>query len=401
MKKRARKGFGHRAALLAGAVLMLAGTVAAPNDAHAVICANAGAGANSGDDGAVASNTACGQDAAATGGGASAYGNLSTASGAGSSAYGLQATASGAASSAYGNLSTASGIDGSAYGALSTASGTDSSAYGIASTASGSSSSAYGVASMASGGGSSAFGLAATAVGVSSVAVGDSALAQGASSVAVGDSAQALGDGSIAIGKGAVASGSIAIGVGAVAAAGGTAVGDGASATLANSAAWGTGATATRANQQVFGTATNTYTTPGITSAASKAAQGAPTHFVTSNAAGDLAAHTPAELGLASSNDFGALQSQINRLGRRDEELADGIAIALALAQPIFQPGQTFAMRAGWGNFDGNDAVGVTVAGVIGRGYWGPTSAVVLDGGIGTGTSEGVVAGRAGITFGW
>ena len=140
---------------------------------------------------------------------------------------------------------------------------------------------------------------------------------------------------------------------------------------------------------------------PGVTSGASKAAQGAPTHIVTSNPTGDLAAHTPAELGLSTQGDVANLQGQINRLGRRDEELADGIAIALALAQPIFQPGQTFAIRAGWGNFDGNDALGVTAAGVIGRGYWGPTSAIVLDGGIGTGTSEGVVAGRAGITFGW
>jgi hypothetical protein len=225
----------------------------------------------------------------------------------------------------------------------------------------------------------------------------------------VGDSAQALGGGSIAIGKGAVASGSIAIGVGAQAALGGTAVGDGAVATGANSTAVGFGASATPHNsaafgwpsQQVFGTAANTYTMPGITSGASKAAQGAPTHIVTTNLTGDLAAHTPAELGLASTGQIGGLQQQINALGRRDEELADGIAISLALAQPIFQPGQTFAMRVGWGNFDGANAIGVSAAGVLGRGYWGPTSSVVLDGGIGTGTSEGVVAGRAGLTFGW
>jgi hypothetical protein len=39
----------------------------------------------------------------------------------------------------------------------------------------------------------------------------------------------------------------------------------------------------------MMGTVSTTYTTPGITSAASKAAQGSPTHIVTSNAGGDLA----------------------------------------------------------------------------------------------------------------
>ena len=62
---------------------------------------------------------------------------------------------------------------------------------------------------------------------------------------------------------------------------------------------------------------------------------------------------------------------------------------------------QTFAMRVGWGNFDGSNAVGFSAAGVLNRGYAGPTSSVVLDGGIGMGTNESVVAGRAGLSFGW
>ena len=82
-------------------------------------------------------------------------------------------------------------------------------------------------------------------------------------------------------------------------------------------------------------------------------------------------------------------------------ELADGIAISVALAQPLFQPGQTFAVRAGWGNFDGSNAVGVAAAGVLSEGFAGPLSAVVLDGGIGTSTNTNMVAGRAGLTFGW
>src|SRR6266508_682420 len=97
---------------------------------------------------------------------------------------------------------------------------------------------------------------------------------------------------------------------------------------------------------------------PGVTSSASKAAQGKPTHVVTSNANGDLAAYTPSELGLSTSGDVTRLQTQINRLGSRDSELTEGIATVAALAQPVLLPGQHFAMRAGWGGFDDANAVG-------------------------------------------
>jgi hypothetical protein len=132
------------------------------------------------------------------------------------------------------------------------------------------------------------------------------------------------------------------------------------------------------------------------------AAGGAPTSLVTSNSSGDLAAYTFAELGLATTGDVSNLQSQINRLGRRDKELTEGIATIASLAQPILLPGQHFAMRAGWGGYDDASAVGFSAAGVVasnllsqGRGT------LTLDGGVGFGTSEGEVAGRAGMSFGW
>jgi hypothetical protein len=152
----------------------------------------------------------------------------------------------------------------------------------------------------------------------------------------------------------------------------------------------------------MMGTGTTTYTMAGITSGASKAAQGAPTHIVTSNAGGDLAVYTAADLGLATTGDVAGLQSQVNNLGRRDKELTEGIATVASLAQPILLPGQHFAMRAGWGGYDDSSAVGFSAAGVVagnllsqGRGT------LTLDGGVGFGTSEGEVAGRAGATIGW
>jgi hypothetical protein len=96
------------------------------------------------------------------------------------------------------------------------------------------------------------------------------------------------------------------------------------------------------------------------------------------------------------------LQGQINSLARRDDKLAEGIAATVALAQPILLPGQHFAMRAGWGGYDDANAFGFSAAGVVagnllsqGRGT------LTLDGGVGFGTDEGEVAGRAGASFGW
>jgi hypothetical protein len=204
----------------------------------------------------------------------------------------------------------------------------------------------------------------------------------GDSNSALGDHAglSVTGNNNVAIGMSAgnfiQASNTVAIGTNAVAKAdGGVAIGN--------------GATASRPNQVVLGTSDYTYTMPGITSTASRAVQTGPVQLLTTDAAGNLA------------SDGGLIQSQINALGHRDRQLTDGIAIAVALAQPIFQPGQNFAVRAGWGNFDGGNAVAVTAAGVVGRGYLGPASSIVVDGGVGVSTDQGMVAGRAGLTFGW
>jgi trimeric autotransporter adhesin len=261
----------------------------------------------------------------------------------------------------------------------------------------------------------------ASGAGSSNIATGRSADASGSDSdgdddgsenIATGAGANASGDDSrnIAVGAFANASGDLAqnVAIGANAQAiggtisGSTAIGANARANFDNSGAFGAGATTTRANQQMFGTASNTYTMAGITSGASRTAQGAPTHLVTSNTGGDLAAHTFAELGLATTGDVAGLQTQINRLGRRDRELTEGIAAVAALAQPILLPGQHFAVRAGWGGYDDANAVGFSAAGVVasnllsqGRGT------LTLDGGLGFGTDEGEVAGRAGATIGW
>jgi hypothetical protein len=71
----------------------------------------------------------------------------------------------------------------------------------------------------------------------------------------------------------------------------------------------------------------SSYTMAGITSNATKAAQGAPTTIVTSNAAGDLAAYSVADLGLATQGDVSALNSRLNTLSGRTDKALSGVAM--------------------------------------------------------------------------
>lgn len=337
--------------------------------------ANMAIGALSNSSGLTSQNLAVGVLANATGDGSRniASGYQANANGANSMNIATgQSDASGAASR---NIST---------GAFSNASGNNSrnTAIGQGANASGNSSSNIATGNLANAGGD----------GSRNIAIGDGANASGNSTAntAVGRDSTATGAFSSAFGANSQATGFNA-----------AAFGTGASAAHANATAIGAGAQTTRANQQAFGTASNTYTMAGLTSDASKSAQGAPTRIVTTNEAGDLAAHTAGELGLATLGNLTGLQSQIDGLAQRDKELADGIAVSLALAQPILMPGQTFAIRVGYGNFDSSSAVGVTAAGVLARGIAGPTSSLVLDAGIGFAPDSDMAAGRAGVTLGW
>jgi hypothetical protein len=94
-----------------------------------------------------------------------------------------------------------------------------------------------------------------------------------------------------------------------------------------------------------------------------------------------------------------AINNSIKSLSKRDGELADGIAIALALAQPAFQPGQKFAVRGGWGNFDGSNAFGLSAAGLMHSFRNG--GSVIVDIGAGMSARHNMFAGRGGVTIGW
>jgi hypothetical protein len=199
--------------------------------------------------------------------------------------------------------------------------------------------------------------------------------------VAVGQGAQVLADNGSAYGAGAT------VGAGHT-----------------NAAAFGAGATTTRANQQSFGTASNTYTMAGITSSASKTAQGAPTHLVTANASGDLAAHTFAELGLVTSGDLSNFATQgdlniinnrLNALSGRTDKALSGVAMAFAMAGvPELSPVERFALMGNWGTFQGENGLAMNAALRL-------ATNVQLNGGVAWGLNEDVAGGRVGVRVGW
>ncbi|MFP3944857.1 MAG: hypothetical protein ACLFWF_13245 [Alphaproteobacteria bacterium] len=218
----------------------------------------------------------------------------------------------------------------------------------------------------------------------------------GADSLACGPDTEASGDGSVAVGSdgdgdgnGTTAGGGLSTAVGADAVASGdlsTAVGAFSSATAPGSTALGSGATATLPNEFVLGTSGNTYTAPGITSRLSKIRQSGPLELVTTDAAGHLA------------SDGGAVFEAVG-------EVQAGVALALALESPDLAPTESFAVRAGYGNFEGDShAFGLSAIGSLTaagqRWTW--------DAGFGAGwadfagrDSEATWGGRAGLQWAW
>jgi len=203
------------------------------------------------------------------------------------------------------------------------------------------------------------------------MATGQASFASGDNSTAAGQLSTASGADSTALGQGSVASGTDS-----------TAVGQGSQATHDNAMALGAGAQTTAANQVIVGGATNTYTTPGIASAASRAAQTGPVELVTTDLNGNLA------------SDGGATAAAIRGLNEDVRENRDGVAMALAMQSPSLAGAENFALSGGFGAYAGGSAFAATGAVRI-------SPNAQLDGGIGVGFRENRVGGRIGVTFKW
>jgi autotransporter adhesin len=238
---------------------------------------------------------------------------------------------------------------------------------------------------------SGAFGTGQTVTGNGSFAIGDPNTVTGNNSFAFGDGNVIAGNNSVAVGNSNTVTANNAV-----------AIGNNTSATFANSVAIGNGATVTRTNQQVFGTASNTYTMPGITSAASAAAQIGPVQIVTSDAGGNLATSTLAGLGIATTNDItninsrlASMNGQIDDLYNRSNKAYSGVAMAFAMGGvPTLLPHEKVAATLNYGTFQGQSGFAINAAYRLNRD-------LQLTAGIGYGANENIAGGRVGLRMAW
>lgn len=102
---------------------------------------------------------------------------------------------------------------------------------------------------------------------------------------------------------------------------------------------------------------------------------------------------------LASLDATVAAQSgQIKGLTNRVDKVESGLALAAALQTPIFQPGQKFAINAGWGEFRGNNAMSLSAAGVV----WSQgTRSATLYGGMAYDPNASTSMAKGGVSLGW
>lgn len=216
------------------------------------------------------------------------------------------------------------------------------------------------------------------ATGRDAVAGGHGAAASGNGATAMGTGANAAGDGSVALGRNA-------------------------SATQAGSVAIGTGARTSRAGQVALGSGQSTYTMAGIASSASRAAQNGATEFITTDAAGNLAAsgYGPGNIAAlegrvdALGGRVGALESSVGRLQREMRGAYQGTAIALALTGAVLPAGKSFAVSTSFGTYRGETGFGASGVARI-------SDNLFVSGGVGFSTSgQANVAGRGGVTLAW
>jgi hypothetical protein len=127
---------------------------------------------------------------------------------------------------------------------------------------------------------------------------------------------------------------------------------------------------------------------PGITSAASLAAQSGPTQVVTTDAAGHLAAAG------FTGQDISTLQSNVGTLQTQMRQAFEGTAMAIALGGGALPADKKFAISTNWGTFRGENAMGLSAQMRL-------NDYVVMNGGVAAGFAERGVGGRAGLTVAW
>ena len=158
----------------------------------------------------------------------------------------------------------------------------------------------------------------------------------------------------------------------------------------------------TAPNQVTLGTSATTLVVPGVTSAASAAAQSGVTKFISTDAGGHAAAsaYGPQDIAALSASVGGmeqsvaGLQQSVNAVQQSIPRAYEGTAIAIALGAAALPDNKRYAITANVGTFRGESAFG-------GSAQFRVSDNLVLNAGIGAGFREGGVGARVGATWAW
>jgi autotransporter adhesin len=257
--------------------------------------------------------------------------------------------------------------------------------------------------------------------GMNSVAIGPVAVSSGANSVAIGNGAIANNAYDVALGAGSQ-TGALHTGVTDIT--GGTAAGAG----VTSFGIVSVGVPGSERQVQNVGAGTLSATSTDAVNGSqlySVAKAGNTTGATVANALGGGSTYTPgggvstpsytvaggtydnvgsalAALDAANASytsKYESLAAGLAYANQRIDKAYAGTAIALSLPTPVFHQNQTFVLQAGWGDFEGMNALGLTAAGLIGRDCFGMGSTVTVSGGFGA--SGSTIAGRAAVAIGW
>ena len=99
-------------------------------------------------------------------------------------------------------------------------------------------------------------------------------------------------------------------------------------------------------------------------------------------------------------NRVNGFDSRITSVEKNTEKALDGVALAIALADPVLAGDAVFGIRGNWGAFDGRNAWGVSEIGILDKNVFGGGETLGLAGSIGA-MEHGDVGGRVGLQMTW
>ena len=96
-----------------------------------------------------------------------------------------------------------------------------------------------------------------------------------------------------------------------------------------------------------------------------------------------------------------AVQNQINKADQKATTALQGVAIALSVADPVLRGNEVFGLRANFGAFAGQQALGFSAIGVLDQNVFGNGEKLAISAGLGIGVNNQNVGGRIGAQLTW